>query len=89
MQRRKFIKLVGWGAVTWPLAVHAQQPTKMRRIGLLRANPVMFPPGRDRFLTRPPMNGSAADAVTIGMVLLTATAARTATVPSVTIISTP
>jgi hypothetical protein len=35
------------------------------------------------------MNGSAADAVTIGMVLLTATAARTATVPSVTIISTP
>src|SRR6266436_3216219 len=37
MQRRKFIELVGWGAVTWPLVVHAQQPTKMRRIGLLRA----------------------------------------------------
>src|SRR6267143_338220 len=37
MQRRKFIKLVGWGAVTWPLVVHAQQPTKMKRIGLLRA----------------------------------------------------
>ena len=32
------------------------------------------------------MNGSAADAVTIGMVLLAAAAARTATVPSVTII---
>ncbi|TMJ90031.1 MAG: ABC transporter substrate-binding protein, partial [Alphaproteobacteria bacterium] len=37
MQRRKFIKLVGCGAVTWPLAVHAQQPTKIKRIGLLRA----------------------------------------------------
>jgi hypothetical protein len=30
-------ELVGWGAVTWPLVVPAQQPTKMRRIGLLRA----------------------------------------------------
>jgi putative tryptophan/tyrosine transport system substrate-binding protein len=37
MQRRKFIKLVGCGAVTWPPVVHAQQPTKIKRIGLLRA----------------------------------------------------
>jgi putative ABC transport system substrate-binding protein len=37
MRRRKFIKLVGYGAVTWPLAAHAQQPTKVKRIGLLRA----------------------------------------------------
>jgi putative ABC transport system substrate-binding protein len=37
MQRRKFIKFVGCAAATWPLALHAQQPAKMRRIGLLRA----------------------------------------------------
>jgi putative ABC transport system substrate-binding protein len=37
MQRREFIRLVGCAAVTWPLAVHAQQPTKIKRIGLLRA----------------------------------------------------
>src|SRR3981081_2249244 len=34
-----------------------------------------LPPGCDRFLARPPRNGSAADAVTIGMVLFAATAA--------------
>ena len=53
------------------------------------ANPVMFPPGRARVLTRPPRNGSAADAVTIGMVLLAVAAARTLRPPSVTMISTP
>ena len=37
MQRRKFIRLAGCAAVTWPLAVHAQQPAKIKRIGLLRA----------------------------------------------------
>jgi hypothetical protein len=60
-----------------------------RNILLHAAKPVMFPLGGDKFLTRPPMNGSAADAVTMGMVALAAAAALTATVPSVTMISTP
>ena len=36
MSRREFMALLG-GATVWPLAAHAQQPMRMRRIGVLMA----------------------------------------------------
>src|SRR4051812_44617743 len=38
MRRPEFIAVVGGGAA-WPLAVRAQQPERIRRIGFLRAAP--------------------------------------------------